>query len=37
VGIASFCGRGTERRNMIQYAENSIFGILKLRSLASTF
>lgn len=37
MGIAGFCERGTERRNMIQYTENSIFRILKLRSLVSTF
>lgn len=30
MGIAGFCERGTERRNMIQYTENSIFRILKL-------
>lgn len=28
---------GIEHGNMIQYAENSIFGILKLRALPSTF
>jgi len=37
MGIADFCERGTEQRNMIQYTKNSIFRILKLRSLASTF